>query len=149
MERSSIELNRHFYGIDDQCLVLFQNYPWPGNVRELENTIKSAAVLSRSDVILPDHLPSEIRNFVSFDLDNENLRRTLFDETFELAVRKILDSPNTLSGQSNLYKTLTNSLDKELILALRQKTDNNYSKMAKLMGISRTTLWQKIKTLQI
>ena len=94
-------------------------------------------------------IKSEIRNFVSFNLDTENLRETLFDETFELAVRKILDSPNTLSDQNNLYKTLTNSLDKELILALRQKTDNNYSKMAKLLGISRTTLWQKIKTLQI
>ncbi|MBP98024.1 hypothetical protein CMK18_18890 [Candidatus Poribacteria bacterium] len=149
LEQSSIELNRHFYGIENQCLALFQNYHWPGNVRELENAIKSAAVLSRSDVILPDHLPFEIRNFVSFNLDTENLRGTLFDETFELAVRKILDSPNTLSDQNNLYKTLTNSLDKELILALRQETNNNYSKMAKLLGISRTTLWQKIKTLQI
>ena len=38
-----------------------ENYPWPGNVRELHNAMERAALLSRSEVILPDHLPTRVR----------------------------------------------------------------------------------------
>ena len=35
-------------------------YRWPGNVRELRNAMERAALLSRSDVVLPEHLPSRV-----------------------------------------------------------------------------------------
>ena len=38
-----------------------QNYPWPGNVRELANAMERARLLSRTDVILPEHLPPPVR----------------------------------------------------------------------------------------
>ncbi len=38
-----------------------QNYAWPGNVRELRNAMERAALLSRSELILPEHLPSRVR----------------------------------------------------------------------------------------
>ncbi len=36
-------------------------YPWPGNVRELRNAMERAVLLSRSELILPEHLPSRVR----------------------------------------------------------------------------------------
>ena len=36
-------------------------YSWPGNVRELRNAMERAVLLSRSELILPDHLPTRIR----------------------------------------------------------------------------------------
>jgi DNA-binding NtrC family response regulator len=41
-----------------ECL---ERYSWPGNVRELHNAMERAALLSRGELILPDHLPSRVR----------------------------------------------------------------------------------------
>lgn len=45
-----------------ETICLFQRYPWPGNVRELRNVVERALVLSRGDLILPRHLPRELRD---------------------------------------------------------------------------------------
>jgi len=39
-----------------------ENYPWPGNVRELRNAMERAVLLSRSELILPEHLPTRVRD---------------------------------------------------------------------------------------
>ena len=39
---------------------IFLNYPWPGNVRQLENVMERVCVISQSDEILVEHLPSEL-----------------------------------------------------------------------------------------
>ena len=36
------------------------NYRWPGNVRELRNAMERAALLSRGEIVLPEHLPARI-----------------------------------------------------------------------------------------
>jgi len=41
-----------------ECL---ERYSWPGNVRELHNAMERAALLSRGELILPDHLPGRVR----------------------------------------------------------------------------------------
>jgi len=41
-----------------ECLT---RYAWPGNVRELRNAMERAALLSRSELILPEHLPTRVR----------------------------------------------------------------------------------------
>ena len=38
-----------------------KRYAWPGNVRELRNAMERSALLSRSDLILPEHLPARVR----------------------------------------------------------------------------------------
>lgn len=42
----------------EECLLA---YPWPGNVRELRNAVHRACLLSRGDVILPEHLPPAVQ----------------------------------------------------------------------------------------
>lgn len=43
----------------NECL---ERYHWPGNVRELRNAMERAALLSRGELILPDHLPNKVRS---------------------------------------------------------------------------------------
>jgi DNA-binding NtrC family response regulator len=38
-----------------------ERYAWPGNVRELRNAMERAALLSRGELILPEHLPARVR----------------------------------------------------------------------------------------
>ena len=49
--------------ISEKAMELLENYDWPGNVRELEHCLKSAAVSSHGEVILPEDLPQEIRTY--------------------------------------------------------------------------------------
>ncbi|MGD0745016.1 MAG: sigma-54 dependent transcriptional regulator, partial [Verrucomicrobiota bacterium] len=45
----------------DTVAACLEGYPWPGNVRELRNAMERAVLLSRSELILPEHLPNRVR----------------------------------------------------------------------------------------
>jgi DNA-binding NtrC family response regulator len=45
----------------DAVAACLENYSWPGNVRELRNAMERAVLLARSELILPEHLPSRVR----------------------------------------------------------------------------------------
>ncbi|OQA08802.1 MAG: Nitrogen regulation protein NR(I) [bacterium ADurb.Bin374] len=47
--------------ISDEALSILTAYSWPGNVRELKNAIEQSYTLGRDQVILPEHLPIEVR----------------------------------------------------------------------------------------
>lgn len=48
--------------LSDECINVLAAYRWPGNVRELRNAIEQSYTLSRDQVILPEHLPTEVRS---------------------------------------------------------------------------------------
>lgn len=51
-------------GLSNEVLRAFMDYRWPGNVRELEHSIEHAFVLCRGPIILLDHIPAEIREYL-------------------------------------------------------------------------------------
>jgi len=52
-------------GLSKEALALMMEYPWPGNVRELQSAIRFALVKSRGEIIQPDDLPMELRDWVN------------------------------------------------------------------------------------
>jgi len=50
--------------ISDQSLAMMMDYRWPGNVRELQNAIQFSIVKCRGDIIRPEDLPLELRDFI-------------------------------------------------------------------------------------
>ncbi len=107
-----------------------QTYPWPGNVRELANTIERVRLLSQTDVILPEHLPSVIRN-TSLPKQSDT-------------------SPGTqnIKNDEAQIKTLEESEIENIRRALKQ-TEGNRTKAADLLGITRRGLIYKLKRLGI
>ena len=134
------ELGKQIRGISQEGMQLIQKYAWPGNVRELENCLRSAATLSRSDVILPDDLPPEIHIGHSPTAPDPSQL-----ETSLKSVLRGITKTAIAEDSRQLYHDVVALLDKTLIeLALDECADNQ-KKTAELLGISRTTLMKKMK----
>ena len=138
----SAELGKTITGVSNDCLGLLDGYDWPGNVRELENALRSAAVLSRSDVILPEHLPPDIASHEhNFDSNQALLEQSL-ESILHATVKEALSQEREM-----LYDEVINAVDSALIRLAINTFDRNQTETAKLLGISRTTLAQRIKKL--
>ena len=139
LQLTQTELGKSIRGISDNGMELIMKYPWYGNVRELENCIRSAAALSRSDVILPEHLPIEIQTGRSInETDSTHLDASLKTVLQEITKAAIAE------GKIDIYNEIVSLLDKTLIQLALTECSDNYSKTAELLGISRTTLSKKI-----
>jgi len=97
-------------------------YDWPGNVRELQNVVEKMVNLHR----LPDHFPGQ-----HFLLPED---------------RKTVNSFSIQQAQSQ-YKNERVEQERNRIVSLLQLYDGNVSRVAKEMGISRSTLYRKMKNL--
>ena len=134
------ELGKPIRGISEEGMQLIQNYAWPGNVRELENCLRSAATLSRSDVILPDDLPPEIHIGHSPAMPDPSQL-----ETSLKSVLRGITKTAIAEGSRQLYDDVVTVLDKALIELVLAECSDNQRKTAELLGISRTTLMKKMK----
>lgn len=111
---------KHIKGISDDAMNLLMNYNWPGNVRQLEAVIERAVLLSDSDVLGEDSLPTEIMtkpimlgNF-DFELPEEGVSFEDFER--EMLVKAMTKSNGVLGKAAGLlgmsYRTLQYRLNK-------------------------------------
>ena len=103
---------------------LFEAHSWPGNVRELRNVIERAVLFCRGPVITADDLPTALRGE-----DGKASRPT--------------------QGRVEPLQMAVERAEIEAIQAALQSTDGRRAEAAELLGISRKTLWEKIKNLDI
>lgn len=101
-----------------QVMRLFMEYDWPGNVRQLKTALEYAFVIAESGPILLSHLPAP----------------------FETASRDE-PSPSPAVGQED--RTILSDEKSALIQALKQ-TRGNKSAAAKLLGVNRMTIWNRM-----
>lgn len=101
---------------------LLAKYPWPGNTRELGAVLERAAIQAgESAVIGPMHLPDYIRR---------------------PAIRKVEgERPVTLPSLADV--------ERQALLQAARHCQGNVSEMARVLGISRTTVWRKLQKLNI
>jgi DNA-binding NtrC family response regulator len=105
------------------ALRLLLDHSWPGNVRELENVIERAVLINPGPEIAPDSLfPSAL---------------TMLDEN-----RSFTSLNETMRGAREL-------MEREKISEALQRASGNRSHAAKLLGISRSALYNKIKSLRL
>ena len=116
LQRYNEEYDKKILGVSPEAMAMLEMYDWPGNVRELKNVIHRAVVVSTGEVITPQHLSKRIK-------PNKGVNRKVVlpvGTSFEEAERKLLE------------KTL-------------QATGNNRRHAAAILGVSRGTLYNKIK----
>lgn len=116
IEKFNKETGKNIKGVSPSVMDLFMEYDWPGNVRQLENAIEHAFIYSTGRTIQLHHLPPDIRKYK---------RDT---------IREIFSS-----------KKPFREMEKRIIFEALENANWNRDKAAKILGISRITLWRKIK----
>ncbi|MDO6759682.1 sigma-54 dependent transcriptional regulator [Tamlana sp. 2_MG-2023] len=117
LDKANAQLNKSVAGFSKEALNIFQNYNWPGNLRELSNVIKRATLLTSTEIIDVDALPTE------------------------------LSQPKENHIVSNKFSTKEN--EKVLIINALEEVGNNKTQAAKLLNITRKTLYNKMKEYHI
>ncbi len=107
----------------DEAIKALQAYHWPGNVRELQNVIERAVLLGKGDAILTDDLPSHLLTTESRAAVSSGAGRTL---------KEALEGP-----------------ERQIILEVLQANNWNRNVTADMLGINRTTLYKKMKRLNL
>jgi two-component system, NtrC family, response regulator AtoC len=122
IEENNKEYGKQIRGFSEEGKRLLLEYPWPGNVRELKNVIERAMILTDQTWITPELLPFELKQQAA----NQplGLASGVSEEGDEMS----------LEGMERLY-----------ISRVLNRLEWNKSKAARLLGITRTTLREKIR----
>ncbi len=115
----SQKLNRRVSGVTAKAEVLLETYNWPGNIRELRNVIERAVILCSGDRIHARDLPLGGSDSLEMDQPDDAEQFLSLDEVERLHIQRILTA-----------------------------TGNNLSRGAEILGVTRSTLYNKMRKYQ-
>jgi DNA-binding NtrC family response regulator len=114
--------------------------PWHGNVRELRNAVERAAVVARGDEVEPEHFPPPSAVFAAA---HPTVDAQLGRLTADWAAQQRLESPDTAPG--DLYERFLRVTEPALLKAVLSRCGENRGVAARILGIHRATLRQKLR----
>jgi DNA-binding NtrC family response regulator len=112
--------------VDTRAMKALIDYTWPGNVREMENVLARAVILSQQDRLTMDDLPARFHPV---------------NDPRSSCTRSIVGGELPEDGVS------LQDMERDLIRLTLAKCSGNKSQTAKLLGISRKALYQKMQRL--
>jgi len=127
IERLSHEVGKEVREISESALKMLLDYNWPGNVRELENAIERAIITCKTLILSDDDFMFLKKQ------DDRNGRNGATSR-----------SPLSIPPDMNLGE-----LEQEAIVLTLKRTDGNIREAASILGIDRSTLYDKIKRYHI
>ncbi|PKN28392.1 MAG: RNA polymerase subunit sigma-54 [Deltaproteobacteria bacterium HGW-Deltaproteobacteria-21] len=116
LRRFTTEQTRVIGDFSPEAMRVLLNYAWPGNVRELENSIEHATVLTKGSRVDVSDLPCSI----------------------------VAAGKNHSTRENSLFPSIAEN-EKDLLVGALDKCGWNKKEVAKKLGISRNTLYQKLK----
>lgn len=116
LRRYNDDYDKQIIGLSPEALGMLEAYDWPGNVRELRNVIHRSVVVSTGEVINPADLSDRVR-------DGGGMRRQI-----------VLPIGTSME-----------EAERELLEQTLHATGNNRGHAAAILGISRSTLYNKIR----
>lgn len=117
LDQSCKEFKKDIRGFDKKVMNIFKTYSWPGNVRELKNVIQRAVLITKGNLISSEHIP----NRLLYDIDDNQ------SQEIKITIGKELKE-----------------VEKIVILKTIEYTKGNRTKAAKILGISRRALYNKL-----
>lgn len=132
LEEYTKAADKSISGFSTGALQLLMSHDWPGNVRELENTIERAVLLEGSDVL-------QVGNPAL-----SGLYPTSKGDTPNGGSESLPSHPSTSTEILSLEE-----IEKQALVHALEVTDNNITKAAQALGISRVTIHRKLKKYKI
>jgi len=115
IQRLNQSTGKKITGLSQEAMERFMLHGWPGNVRELKSALEYAFVVAEKNVIGLDQLPPQFTP----------------SDAFALPVQAMI-SPRAATEKEELIKTL-------------RQTGGNQTRAAKVLGINRVTVWNRMK----
>lgn len=136
-------------GVSEECRQAMCNYQWPGNVRELKNVLAQACVVCEAGTIEFVHLPQRLRREVDAAaiLPRRDYPRPNGQHGQDAAPRRELTPVFHSPTQDGVFIPVGARLDevqKAYVLKTLSYCSNNKTQAAKMLGVSRKTLYDKL-----
>ena len=125
----------------DEAMVELSGREWRGNVRELRNAVEHAAIVARGGAIHPEHLPPPV---TSSSPVGAGLDERIASEV-SAWVQQQLSAADPDAEMLDLYDKMLSVVEPPLLEATLAHTGGNRATAARLLGIHRTTLRQKLR----
>ncbi|MBP8129968.1 MAG: sigma 54-interacting transcriptional regulator [Candidatus Hydrogenedentes bacterium] len=119
--RFNAVFKKEITGVAPETMDVFMRYAWWGNVRELENCLERAFIVCHDTTILPRHLPREI----------------------------LAAGPAGPDAAAASLPVRARAIDAERLRGILDKTDWNVAKAARMLGVARNTLYNKMRAFQL
>ena len=130
LQKFSDESGRQVEGFEPAAVIALQQYSWPGNVRELQNVIERAVLLGKGSHISVADLPN----------------------TMTSGVPMMPTATSAASAPRQGRQTLKEALEgpeRQIILQVLKENNWNRNETADQLGINRTTLYKKMRKLNL
>ena len=119
--RMQLKTEKKISGISKEAMELMLKYPWPGNVRELKGVFEYAFVTSAGPTIEPHDLPLSLQQ------------------------PSRISPWSSKSHQISTSKTDASETQREELCNALNRCEGNRTKAAEVLGISRVTVWNRMK----
>tara|TARA_B100000963_G_scaffold356505_1_gene376724 strand:- start:3416 stop:4795 length:1380 start_codon:yes stop_codon:yes gene_type:complete len=135
LKNYSDSLDEDLKVISDQAINVMLKYDWPGNVRQLENVCYWLTLMSPSQSVKVQDLPSEVKEF-----EVSNISSSSWEDGLQNWLKNV--SMNIDSGLSEIAIT---KIEKMLIRTALERSNGKKNDAAQILGWGRNTLSKKMK----
>lgn len=151
IQRNTTELGNKVEGISSEAVEILKNYQWPGNVRELQSVVRRAMLMATGPVIVPENLSEEVferssetsgTGTATHSANSDAPLSTI--DPLAATVQELIDE-----GSTEIYAETLKYMERQLLTTILAQTDGNQSKAASMLGITRGSLRNKIRSLGI
>jgi len=132
VQRSAVEYGKALTGVDRECGLLLRRYPWPGNVRELDSIITRAVIAA----------PENQANLMVSDVPFLAMPPAQPPE-------KVEELPAPADNSLEDYQERFQRWEREMLQGVYRSNGKNKSLVARVLGISVRSVYEKLKKYQI
>ncbi|MFO0976912.1 MAG: sigma-54 dependent transcriptional regulator [Planctomycetaceae bacterium] len=144
---SGVSAGRRQLVLADDTIDELMKRPWYGNVRELRNAVESASVVCRGEAVLPEHLPRPMSRGPA-DMANPTGVKSAAsaDDNLKLAVEQwVQEQLRSNPDGGSLYQRFLEAAESTLLPQILTSSDGNRVAAARILGMHRETLREKLR----
>jgi two-component system nitrogen regulation response regulator GlnG len=134
------ELGLDLRGFAPEALDLLHRYDWPGNVRELQSAVKQAMLNASGHLVIPEFLPEEVLGRFAPPVAAATTAKD--DVDLPALIDALLQQP-----AGRLYEQVIAAVERVLFTRVLRHTHGHQAQASELLGLNRSTLRHRLKTL--